>query len=67
MSTPSIRGSVMLLLHLACEHQNLDAIRALAGAGADLNARDSFGQTPLHVAVDSDIVSVAQADGPELL
>ena len=58
--------SGMPLLHFACEHQNPDAIRALVGAGADVNARDGFGQVPLHVAVDIDIDSVAQADGPEL-
>jgi ankyrin repeat protein len=58
--------SGMPLLHLACEHLNLDAIQALVAAGADLNLRDSFGQVPLHVAVDNDIDSVVQADGPEL-
>ena len=59
--------SGMPLLHFACEHQNLGAIRALVGAGADPNATDSFGQAPLHVAVDIDIDSVIQAGGEELL
>jgi ankyrin repeat protein len=58
--------SGMPLLHLACEHQYLDAIRALVGAGADINARDGFGQASLHLAVDSDIKSVTPADGPVL-
>ena len=58
--------SGMPLLHLACEHQNMDAIRALVDAGANLNARDSFGQAPLHIAVDIDIDSVVQANGLEL-
>jgi ankyrin repeat protein len=58
--------SGMPLLHFACEHQNLDAIRALVSAGARINAKDSVGQTPLHVAVDIDIDSVVQANGSEL-
>jgi ankyrin repeat protein len=29
-----------------------------------LNAQDSFGQTALHIAVDIDIDSVVQANGP---
>lgn len=58
--------SGMPLLHLACEHQNLEAIQALVSAGADINARDSFGQAPLHTAVDIDIDSVTQANGTEL-
>jgi uncharacterized protein len=55
--------SGMPLLHFACEHMNFDAIRALVKAGADLNAKDSFGQATLHIAVDIDIDSVVQANG----
>jgi ankyrin repeat protein len=55
--------SAMPLLHLACEHQNMNAVRALVGAGADLEARDLFGQVALHIAVNIDIDAVVQADG----
>lgn len=55
--------SGMPLLHFACDHQSLDAIRALVRAGADVNARDRFGQAPLHVAVAIDIDAVVQANG----
>jgi ankyrin repeat protein len=55
--------SELPLLHLACEHMNFDAIRALAGAGADVNGKDAAGQAALHVAVDIDIDSVIQANG----
>jgi len=51
------------LLHLACEHRNFEAIRALIKAGANLEAIDKFGQTALHIAVDNDIDSVAQLGG----
>ena len=58
--------SGMPLLHLACEHQNLEAIRALVATGAELNGRDWAGQTPLHVAADIDIDSVVQGERQEL-
>jgi ankyrin repeat protein len=57
--------SQMPLLHLACEHQNLEAIRALVQAGADLNRRDHYGQTALHIAVDIDIDSILQSGGSQ--
>lgn len=56
----------MPLLHCACEHQDLDAIRALVAVGADVNRRDECGQSPLHIAVDIDIDSVVQAGGMEM-
>ncbi|CAN5755027.1 hypothetical protein BH23PLA1_BH23PLA1_22020 [soil metagenome] len=56
-------NSRMPMLHLACEHQDLEMIRALVEAGADLNLRDAFGHTPLHIAVDNDTDAVAQAGG----
>lgn len=52
--------SAWTLLHLACEHLNHDLIRVLVAAGADLNARNHQGWTPLHQALDIDIDSVWQ-------
>lgn len=37
-------------LHAAAQRGDAGAIRALAGAGARLDARDGYGRTPLHVA-----------------
>jgi ankyrin repeat protein len=51
------------LLHIACEHQNHNFIRALTKAGADLNAREkNQGWSPLHHAVDIDIDSIWQME-----
>ena len=52
------------LLHIAAEVQDLDAIRALARYGADVNGQNSAGATPLHVAVDVDIDTLVQAGRP---
>ena len=48
------------LLHLAVEYENLPMIEALFNAGADIEARDLNGWTPLHHAVDFDIDSAGQ-------
>src|SRR5512146_2425580 len=48
------------LLHFAAEDCNAEVIRLLAARGADLNVRDRFGQTPLHIAVDSDLDTSAR-------
>lgn len=37
-------------LHLAVQHRALPAIQTLASCGADVNAVDSAGMTPLHMA-----------------
>lgn len=52
------------LLHLAVEYDNLPMIRALVEAGADIEAREASGWTPLHHAVDLDVDSAGQRAGP---
>jgi ankyrin repeat protein len=48
------------LLHCAVENQNLELIQLLAKYGANLNAKDIYGTTPLHLAVDIDIDGAVQ-------
>ena len=48
------------LLHFAVEDCNPEIVRFLASRGADLNARDQHGWTPLHWAVESDIDAAQQ-------
>ena len=43
------------LLHNAAELGNLSLIEALVKSGANLNARNHQGWTPLHLAVDAEI------------
>ena len=51
------------LLHQAAEFQDVAAIEYLIGAGCDPNQRDNYGQTPLHIAVDSEIDAAIQTQG----
>jgi len=48
------------LLHFAAEDCNPEIVRLLAARGADMNARDKDGWTPLHWAVESDIDAAQQ-------
>jgi ankyrin repeat protein len=52
------------LLHIAVEFEELDVIRLAVSRGADINAQDVQGWTPLHHAVDSDIDSCIQQNQP---
>lgn len=40
-------------LHLACAHNHVEVIRVLLSHGADVNARDSQGFTPISVCIQS--------------
>lgn len=48
------------LLHFAAEDCNPEIVRLLAARGADMNAGDKDGWTPLHWAVESDIDAAQQ-------
>lgn len=43
------------LLHFAAESSDAEMVRFLASRGADLQARDRNGWTPLHTATDTDL------------
>ncbi|MDB6029178.1 MAG: Pfs, and Ankyrin domain protein [Verrucomicrobiales bacterium] len=49
------------LLHFGAEDRNPEAIRLLVVRGADLSAADRNGWTPLHLAVDGDMIIPSQA------
>ena len=54
-------GSNSTLVHLAVEYENLPVIEALFNMGADIEARELNGRTPLHHAVDLDIDTAGQS------
>ena len=61
-ANPNARGTHdMTALHLAVRQGNHDLIELLAKSGADLNAKDHSGWTPLHWCVFSDFKQTAVA------
>lgn len=49
-------------LHLAARYARADAAKRLLDAGADPNAHDNMGRTPLHAAVAADAQGVFQVN-----
>lgn len=47
-------------LHLAARYARADAAKRLLDAGADPNAHDNLGRTPLHAAIAADAQGVFQ-------
>ena len=47
-------------LHFAAENQVAESVSWLLERGADINAKDTFGQTRLHLAIDSEANSARQ-------
>lgn len=45
------QGRTRTPLHWAAQHGHVEVVRTLIDNGADVNAKDVFGRTPLHLAV----------------
>ncbi len=50
-SPDHVLGAGLSPLHLAAQGGHIDVMNALLAAGADVNARDHIGRTPLHFAI----------------
>jgi ankyrin repeat protein len=53
-------------LHLAVEEGKKDVAELLLAKGADVNARDSFGATPLHISATKDIAELLLTKGADV-
>lgn len=47
-------------MHCACAHEHLEAVEVLIGLGANVDAQDNDGNTPLHVATRTRHTGIAQ-------
>lgn len=60
-----LAASGLTPLHLAVEAENFPMIQALFNLGADIEARDPHGWTPLHRALELDLDTAGQTTGWE--
>ncbi len=56
----AVKGMEDPFLHTAATLGNIDDLRRLVAAGADLDGRDALGRTPLHIAAECQWADVAQ-------
>lgn len=47
-------------MHYACAEEHLEAVEALIGLSANVDAQDNDGNTPLHVATRTRHTAIAQ-------
>ena len=50
----------MTPLHIACRYNSADVVQLLVASGADLNATDAKGKTPLHYATRRGFTTAAK-------
>ena len=55
-----VNESGWTLLHFATEFLNIEVIEYLVNNGHEINIKDKYGQTPLHIAIDSEIDNTVQ-------
>lgn len=60
------RGAVVSSLHVAAFDGDLDKIRSFIRGGADVNAKDELGRTPLYFAGSKDVVEFLIANGADV-
>ena len=53
-------------LHLAVHQSHLPIVERLVGYGAKLNVQDVHGDTPLHIALVSEIKGIETSNTPQL-
>ncbi|HSW00737.1 MAG TPA: serpin family protein [Sedimentisphaerales bacterium] len=59
-SNRATRGHQVSFLHEMAKRGNLESVRTLLAKGADVNARDDRGRTPLHEAADGAFADLAE-------
>ena len=58
-----IRYAFGTALHVACENDQLEAVRTLCEKGADINYTDHFGRTPLAISENPEIINYLKSKG----